>query len=51
MKRTRKIVEEFGMAGGLGEKLQKQLEKRATMHDNWVSAVFVSMRTHGFVWL
>ena len=43
MEQTRKIVEEFGVAGGVGEELQKQLEKRAKTHDNWASAIFVFM--------
>ena len=36
-KRTHKVVEEFGMKNGIGEKLQKALEDRAKTRDNWVS--------------
>ena len=37
LERTRRIAAEFGRAGGVGEKLQKLLEKRAEEKDNWVS--------------
>jgi len=36
--KTAKVVEEFGMKGGIGEKLQKALEDRAKTHNNWVSS-------------
>ena len=53
MERTRKIVEKFGIAGGVGEKLQKQLEERAKTHDNWASALCVCVCLHPSmcVWL
>ena len=35
--RTKRIAAEFGRPGGVGEKLQKLLEKRAEEKDNWVS--------------
>jgi hypothetical protein len=35
--RTKNITAEFGRPGGVGEKLQKLLEKRAEEKDNWVS--------------
>ncbi|KAI7799102.1 carnitine O-acetyltransferase b [Triplophysa rosa] len=34
---TRKIVQKFGSPGGLGEKLQKELMKRAKHSHNWMS--------------
>ena len=34
--RTQSIVREFGKTGGLGEKLQKELEKYAEREENWV---------------
>ena len=37
-KNTCKAVEEFGMKNGTGEKLQKALEDRAKIRDNWVSS-------------
>uniref|UniRef100_A0AAY4BRP0 Choline/carnitine acyltransferase domain-containing protein n=1 Tax=Denticeps clupeoides TaxID=299321 RepID=A0AAY4BRP0_9TELE len=33
---TRKMVQKFGQGGGLGEKLQQELEKRARHSHNWV---------------
>lgn len=33
---NRNIVNEFGQAGGMGEKLTKMIEERAKTHDNWV---------------
>jgi len=33
--RTQSIVREFGKTGGLGEKLQKELEKYAEREENW----------------
>ena len=33
---TSKVVEEFGKKNGIGETLQKALEERANLHDNWV---------------
>ena len=34
---TKRITTEFGRSGGVGEKLQKLLERRAEEKDNWVS--------------
>lgn len=34
---TKNIVSEFGRAGGVGEKLQALLEKRAEKTENWLS--------------
>ncbi|XP_056597325.1 carnitine O-acetyltransferase b [Triplophysa dalaica] len=37
LEHTRKIVQKFGSPGGLGEKLQKELMKRAKHSHNWMS--------------
>ena len=37
MEHTKSLASEFGKPGGVGEKLQKLLEKRAEEKDNWVS--------------
>ena len=37
LKRTRELVTDFQKAGGVGERLQKSLEKRAHGTENWVS--------------
>jgi carnitine O-acetyltransferase len=34
---TKNVVSEFGRAGGVGEKLQGLLEKRASEKENWLS--------------
>ena len=62
LERTRCITAEFGRAGGVGEKLQKLLEKRAEEKDNWVStevssisigvtSYFDSFQSGGVGWL
>ncbi len=37
LKHTKELVNEFQKAGGLGERLQRDLEKRARNTENWVS--------------
>lgn len=39
---TRKIVEEFGKPGGLGEELTQKLKERAKCHDNWVGGYLLN---------
>ena len=36
LEQTKALTAEFGRPGGVGEKLQKLLEKRAEEKDNWV---------------
>ena len=36
LEQTKTLAAEFGRPGGVGEKLQKLLEKRAEEKDNWV---------------
>lgn len=37
LKHTTKLVEEFLKAGGIGERLQKGLERKTCKTENWVS--------------
>ncbi|KAL4660769.1 carnitine O-acetyltransferase isoform X2 [Arapaima gigas] len=37
LEHTRRLVAEFTMSGGVGERLQKGLERRARKMDNWLS--------------
>lgn len=37
LKQIKELVEDFQKAGGIGERLQRRLEKRACNTDNWVS--------------
>uniref|UniRef100_A0A8C3HDZ9 Choline/carnitine acyltransferase domain-containing protein n=1 Tax=Chrysemys picta bellii TaxID=8478 RepID=A0A8C3HDZ9_CHRPI len=37
LEETRELVQEFGAPGGEGERLQAQLERRATRMENWLS--------------
>lgn len=36
LKHTHKLLEEFQQPGGVGERLQKRLESRASKLENWV---------------
>ncbi|KAI4797651.1 hypothetical protein KUCAC02_024943 [Chaenocephalus aceratus] len=43
LKHTKELVDEFQKAGGLGERLQKSLEKRAQNTENWLSQWWVQI--------
>ncbi|KAI3361998.1 hypothetical protein L3Q82_012203, partial [Scortum barcoo] len=43
LKHTKELVEEFQKAGGVGEGLQRGLEKRASNSENWLSAWWVQV--------
>lgn len=43
LQHTKELVEEFQKAGGLGERLQRVLEKRARNTENWVSSPWCNL--------
>ncbi|KAM9338278.1 carnitine O-acetyltransferase [Symphorus nematophorus] len=43
LKYTKELVDDFKKAGGVGERLQRDLEKRARSTDNWLSAWWVQV--------
>ena len=43
LERTKALAAEFGRPGGVGEELQKLLEKRAEEKDNWVNVPSVTV--------
>ncbi|KAG7221228.1 hypothetical protein INR49_017445 [Caranx melampygus] len=43
LKHTKELVQEFKKAGGVGERLQKGLEKRAANTENWLSEWWVQL--------
>jgi len=42
LEHTHRIVQKFGCSGGLGEKLQRELIKRAKHSHNWVRIALVT---------
>lgn len=45
LKHTKELVDEFQKAGGVGEGLQRSLEKRACNSENWVSSTADRIRS------
>ncbi|KAF6723425.1 Carnitine O-acetyltransferase [Oryzias melastigma] len=43
LRHTKKLVEEFQKTGGIGERLQRSLEKRARRAENWLSDWWVQV--------
>ncbi|XP_042367604.1 carnitine O-acetyltransferase-like [Plectropomus leopardus] len=46
LKRAKKLVEEFRKKGGVGERLQRSLERKAENSENWITEEFVKV---GFI--
>lgn len=51
LKHTTGLVQEFLMAGGIGEKLQRSLERRACKTGNWVSSTTSSATDRNYIYI